>query len=63
MREDAEEGGGREGAVEERCLRMSRSEKSEATSEISPSEGSLSTSLSLSLTSSIRACDIVVLWL
>lgn len=42
----------------ERCLRISRSSKSEATSEISPSEGSLSRSLSS--TSSIRACDIVI---
>ena len=36
------------------CLRMSRSSKSDSTSEMSPSEGSLSD------TSSMRACDIVV---
>ena len=43
-----------------RCLRISRSSKSEPKSEMSPSEGSLSTSLSL--TSSIRACDIFMVF-
>ena len=41
-----------------RALRISRSSKSEPRSSMSPSEGSLSRSLSL--TSSMRACDIVV---
>lgn len=39
-----------------RCFMISRSSKSEPTSEMLPSEGSLS--ISLSLTSSMRACDI-----
>lgn len=42
-----------------RALRISRSSKSEPRSSMSPSEGSLSKSLSL--TSSMRACDIVVI--
>jgi len=49
---DAEGFGG--GICEGRALRISRSSKSEATSLISPSEGSLS------LTSSIRAWDMMV---
>ena len=43
-----------------RALRISRSSKSEPRSSMSPSEGSLSRSLSL--TSSMRACDIVMLY-
>jgi hypothetical protein len=41
------------GTCEGRALRISRSSKSSSTSEMSPSEGSLSD------TSSMRACDIV----
>lgn len=41
-----------------RALRISRSSKSSSRSSMSPSDGSLSKSLSL--TSSIRACDMVI---
>lgn len=61
MREEAGCGGetseGRGPVVGPRCLRMSRSSKSSSRSSMSPSDGSLAGSLSL--TSSIRACDIV----
>lgn len=49
---------GREPVGGARWRRTSRSSRSESRSEMSPSAGSLSSSLSL--TSSIRACDIMI---
>lgn len=54
MIEEGADGAGTSEGLGPRRLRISRSSKSESTSEMSPSEGSLSD------TSSIRACDMAV---